>query len=116
MKNTMNKLMNLFTTKNKNENQTVTGYYEQINKSHFEVGKFYPMTTLPPRDGNEDLSIWVIVYDENDSGYYNLGYYDYEAQEWNAVTEEPMHLKCWCFAPDPSPYWNGKEFKSIFCP
>lgn len=78
-----------------------------------ETTKFYPMTIYPPHEGNEPFSVSVLVYDENDSRYFDIGYYDFERKKWSIFGEDPMNLKCWCHAPDPSTYWEGDEYITI---
>jgi len=113
MKNIINKIAQLFYKKPMKQN-TYSNYYNRIKETDHKIGEFYSMEEIPPRDGEEDFSIWVIVYDESDSSYYNIGFYDYEDQVWTAFTDEPMLLKCWCFAPDPSPFWDKKKFKTVY--
>ena len=74
------------------------------------------MTSLPPKksDAEGAFSEWVIVFDKNDSMYFGIGYYDCEANKWETLENEPMALKCWCFAPDPTSFWNKEEFKTIY--
>lgn len=112
MKKLIGKIVQLFHRKSIKQN-TFSNYYDQIKMTDYIVGKFYTMEEIPPRDGEEDISIWVIVYDERDKFYYNIGFYDFEDKAWNVISDEPMLLKCWCFAPDPSTIWNKKKFKTF---
>ena len=98
----INRLTKVFKRKNKVKSH--------INKIYFEVGKFYPMTIHPPKDGKEPFSALVLVYDESDSRYFDIGYYDFERKKWSVFGEEPMNLKCWCHAPDPSEYLADKKY------
>ena len=83
--------------------------------SHFRKDIFFPMSIYPPKLEKEDFSTMVIVFDESDSTYYCLGYYDYKYNQWKTLEDEPMSLKCWCYVPDPSKYWNEPYFEIVHC-
>ena len=102
------KKASLFFHKNSKKQNTM-----YIQKKAFT---FFHMTSLPPKksDAEGAFSEWVIVFDKNDSMYFGIGYYDYEANKWETLENEPMALKCWCFAPDPTSFWNKEEFKTIY--
>ena len=94
----------------KNSKKQNTMYIQKENLS------FFPINILPPKNLESEgaFSEWVIVFDKNDSTYFGIGYYDYEANKWETLENEPMLLKCWCFAPDPSPFWDKKKFKTVY--
>ncbi|MCF2218780.1 hypothetical protein H9Q08_05640 [Chryseobacterium sp. PS-8] len=83
--------------------------------SNFRTDIFYPMNMLPPRTNNEPFSVLVIVYDKDDSSYFNIGYYNYDIDKWEIFADEIMNLKCWCFAPNPNKYWNDQKFITVQC-
>ena len=78
--------------------------------SNIRSKKCFPMSVFPPQNGEEPFSILVLVYDENDSRYFDLGYYDFEEKRWRLLNEESMNLKCWCHAPDPSEYLTDNKY------
>lgn len=43
------------------------------------------MSVFPPQNGEEPFSILVLVYDESDSRYFDLGYYDFEEKKMETI-------------------------------
>lgn len=93
----------------KNILKNITVFFSNTHLQE-ETAKFYPMTIYPPKDGKEPFSALVLVYDESDSRYFDLGYYDFEEKRWRLLNEESMNLKCWCHVPDPSEYLTDNKY------
>lgn len=75
--------------------------------------KFYPMSELPPaEDSDTSFSRTVLVYGRNRS-FVELGYYDFEKEQWVHFGEGSFLLKCWCFIPNPGKLLNDKKWEEV---
>jgi len=73
---------------------------------------FYKMQEYPRLVKGEDFSETVIVFNEDDYSYCELGYYDFKDKEWNIFSEMSIKLICWCYPPNPKEFLNGKNFSA----
>ena len=48
----------------------------------------------------------VLVYDESDEGYCELGYFNFDTDQWSHHGDISMNLICWCEIP------RNKEYLS----
>lgn len=71
---------------------------------------FNPMQHRPPVSEDE-FSITVLVYDE-DLETTDLGYFDFESQEWKIFGDLSLKLKCWCLLPSPKGLSKVELFKT----
>lgn len=77
--------------------------------------KFFKMSKLPIKnDNDQSVSMIVLVYDKisNNEFLNNLGYYDFEINEWNHFGRESMKLICWCYLPNPREFISYNESKT----
>lgn len=62
---------------------------------------YYPMTTKPsPDDGDASFSKTVIIFGE-DLTTFELGYFDFDQDQWSHFGKNDILLKCWCYVPFP---------------
>lgn len=76
-----------------------------------EVVKFFTMQQFPTQEPGETFSKTVLIYNKEDHSFCDLGYYDFETNEWAILGDMSMKLICWCYIPDASTFINGKELK-----
>lgn len=74
---------------------------------------FFKMQHFPPQQKDELFSETVLVFDESDNTFCDLGYYDFEKSEWVVLGDMSMNLICWCHLPDPTEFIKTKNFKSV---
>lgn len=75
--------------------------------------KFFKMQHFPDKEKGEEFSKTVLVFDEGDPNFCDLGYYDFEKSEWHILGDMSMKLICWCYIPDPTEFIKTKNFKSV---
>ncbi len=78
--------------------------------------QFYPMSKRPEHSDDEYLfSKTVMVYDEGSDTdkFSELGYFDFENDEWIHFGDNSMKLICWCEIPDPADYIKNNNLKSV---
>ncbi len=64
--------------------------------------EFKPMTEFPePANDGSNCSKTVLVYDENELDYAEIGYYSFETNEWVVFGDFSLKLICWRYAPKP---------------
>lgn len=74
---------------------------------------FYPMTEIPaPDDSDKSFSKTVIIFGDK-LNFIDLGYFDFEEQQWSHFGRNHYLLKCWCYIPDPAPIVYTKEWMLI---
>jgi len=62
---------------------------------------YYPMTMKPlPDEGDASFSKTVIIFSE-DLTNFELGYFDFDQDEWSHFGKNDIMLKCWCYVPFP---------------
>lgn len=62
---------------------------------------FFPMTEKPVRDESDpSFSQTVIIYGDQ-KNVVELGYFDFEEDEWLHFGQNLFMLKCWCYIPNP---------------
>lgn len=62
---------------------------------------FRSMQELPEKETGEQHSKTVLVFDKEDTSFFDLGFYDFETNQWNVFGDMSMKLICWCYAPNP---------------
>lgn len=60
-----------------------------------------PMNIFPDQVEGEQFSQTVLLYDK-DLDNFDLGYYDFEIQEWQALGGFQMELICWSYVSLPT--------------
>jgi len=73
---------------------------------------FYSMQDLPKAHPNENHSLTVLIFDEEDHNYVELGFYDFEKKEWFVFGEISIKMICWCYAPNPKEFISNNNLKS----
>ena len=73
---------------------------------------FYPMSEKPvPDDSDNSFSRTVIIFGDK-LNFIDLGYFDFEQQQWSHFGKNIHLLKCWCYIPDPRKT-NGIDWEAI---
>ncbi|RWW91829.1 hypothetical protein [Flavobacterium cerinum] len=74
---------------------------------------FFPMATKPVRDESDpSFSKTVLIYG-NERNLVELGYFDFEVDQWSHFGKNLFLLKCWCYIPNPAMYINTKDWEVI---
>ena len=73
--------------------------------------EFFKMQDFPTQVEGETFSKTVLVYDEGENDFCELGYYDFVKEEWNVFGDMSMRLICWCYPPNPSEFINSQKLK-----
>lgn len=74
---------------------------------------FYPMSELPvPDESDASFSKTVIIYGD-DFNFIDLGYFDFEVEQWSHFGKNTFLLKCWCYIPTPSEIIREKNWEII---
>jgi hypothetical protein len=73
---------------------------------------FYSMQDLPKTQPNEKHSMTVLVFDEDDNNFVDLGFYDFDKQEWVVFGDDSINMICWCYAPSPKEFISNNNLKS----
>lgn len=76
-----------------------------------EVQPFFKMQHFPEQEKGETFSKTVLVFDESENTFCDLGYYDFEKSEWVVLGDMSMKLICWCYLPDPTEFLKTKNYK-----
>ncbi|QBA19675.1 hypothetical protein EU348_00235 [Chryseobacterium indologenes] len=63
--------------------------------------KFNPVDQFPTQVEGEQFSRTVLLYDK-DLDNFDLGYYDFELQKWQAMGGFQMDVICWSYIPTPN--------------
>ncbi|MGR3857535.1 MULTISPECIES: hypothetical protein [Chryseobacterium] len=63
--------------------------------------KVNPVDQFPTQVEGEQFSRTVLLYDK-DLDNFDLGYYDFELQKWQAVEGFKMDIICWSYIPIPN--------------
>lgn len=63
--------------------------------------KFNPVDQFPAKVEGEQFSRTVLLYDK-DLDNFDLGYYDFEVQKWQAMGGFQMDIICWSYIPIPN--------------
>jgi len=73
------------------------------------------MQELPKQAKNEHFSVAVLVYDENDPTFCEIGHYNFDTKQWSHFGENSMKLICWCYLPSSSDFLilNKEVLKSV---
>lgn len=61
----------------------------------------YPVNQFPDQVEGEQFSQTVLLYDK-DLDNFDLGYYDFELQKWQALGGFQMDVICWSYVSIPS--------------
>ena len=65
-------------------------------------------------NGNEEsFSVPVLVFDEKEPTFCEIGHYNFDTNSWSHFGENSMKLICWCYLPNPTEFLKGKNFKSV---
>jgi hypothetical protein len=80
--------------------------------------KFHKMQEFPKRaEGSrgfeEDFSIAVLVYDEDQPTFCEIGHYNFDVQKWSHFGDSSMKLICWCEIPDAIEFINKNNLESV---
>jgi hypothetical protein len=74
---------------------------------------FYPMSEKPsPDESDNSFSKTVIIFGEK-LNFIELGFFDFEDQQWSHFGKNSHLLKCWCYIPDPNNMVNCGEWTAI---
>lgn len=73
---------------------------------------FCKMQHFPDKVKNEEFSKTVLIFDENDNEFADLGFYDFEKSEWVVLGDMSFKMICWCYLPNPSEFLKTKNYKS----
>lgn len=73
---------------------------------------FFKMQHFPAKVKNEEFSKTVLIFDEDDNEFADLGYYDFEKSEWVVLGDMSFKMICWCYLPNPSEFLKTKNYKS----
>lgn len=79
---------------------------------------FHPMWKKPnASDDDERISVMVLVYEvdpvTNIMTDKDLGYYDFESDNWSVLGGFEMELVCWSYIPDPCEFIKNKDWERI---
>lgn len=73
---------------------------------------FFPMSKKPERDESDpSFSKTVIIY--GSQSFVELGYFDFDADQWTHFGENLFLLKCWCYIPNPTVLIDNTEWEAI---
>jgi hypothetical protein len=80
--------------------------------------KFHKMQEFPKRANGsrgieEDFSIAVLVYDEDQPTFCEIGHYNFDVQKWSHFGDSSMKLICWCEIPDALEFINQNNLQSV---
>jgi hypothetical protein len=81
--------------------------------------EFHSMQKIPKQatdlNGNiEPFSVAVLVYDDTEHPFCEIGHYNFDTGTWSHFGEGSMHLICWCYLPDPTEFRrNNPDLKSV---
>jgi hypothetical protein len=80
--------------------------------------KFHKMQEFPKRASGsrgieEDFSIAVLVYDEDQPTFCEIGHYNFDVQKWSHFGDSSMKLICWCEIPDALEFINQNSLESV---
>lgn len=64
-----------------------------------------------PDAGDTTFSVTVIIYSENLESF-ELGYFDFEQNQWSHFGKNEIVLKCWCYIPIPE-YEQCKDWPTL---
>jgi len=81
----------------------------------FSIMEFYNMQTFPKvatdlKGNKENFSVPVLVFDEENPDYFEIGHYNFDSKEWNHLGDVSIKLICWCYPPNPTEFL--KEFNN----
>jgi hypothetical protein len=81
---------------------------------------YYPMAIKPsPDEGDGSFSKTVIIFSD-DLITCELGYFDFDQDQWYHFGQNDILLKCWCYIPFPLPYiyesWHALKPKGYIKP
>lgn len=71
--------------------------------------KFHSMEEFPEKVEGETFSKDVILYKEGELEFSELGFYDFDIQEWITFSEYSNSFICWCYPPDASDFVKAKN-------
>lgn len=74
---------------------------------------FYQMQHFPQPVKGENFSKTVLIFDEQDNTFCDLGYYDFEKSEWHILGDMSFNMVCWCYIPNPAAFLKTKDFSSM---
>jgi hypothetical protein len=80
--------------------------------------EYFKMQELPKvatdLNGNEEsFSVPVLVFDETEPTFCEIGHYNFDTNSWSHFGENSMKLICWCYLPNPTEFLKGKNFNSV---
>lgn len=92
---------------------------ESLRAKGFDCGipepdeEFKPMNKFPKQAKGEYFSVPVLVFDENDNDFCEIGHYNFDTQSWSHFGENSMKLICWCYLPNPKEFLKSKNWISV---
>ena len=86
-------------------------WHSQQSLPDMEACKFYSMQDFPEKEPDEKFSKTVIVFSADENTFCDLGFYDFETNEWAILGDISMKLICWCYIPNPAAFLKGKDLK-----
>ncbi len=73
---------------------------------------FSSMQEFPEQVKGEHFSKTVLIFDENDNEFFDLGYYDFEEKIWVVFGDMSFKMICWMYPPMPTEFLKTKNFTS----
>ncbi len=71
--------------------------------------KFHSMDEYPEKIEGENVSKDVLLYKDGELEFNELGFYDFDLQEWITFSEYSNSFICWCYPPDASDFVKAKN-------
>jgi hypothetical protein len=71
--------------------------------------KFHSMMEFPEKIEGENVSKDVLLYKDGELEFNELGFYDFESNEWVTFSEYPNSFICWCYPPNASDFVKAKN-------
>jgi len=79
-----------------------------IVKDSYKV-QFHSMNEFPEKIEGENVSKDVLLYKDGELEFNELGFYDFDLQEWITFSEYSNSFICWCYPPDASDFVKAKN-------
>lgn len=73
----------------------------------------FPKVSTDLKGNEESFSVPVLVFDESEPTFCEIGHYNFDTKSWSHFGENSMKLICWCYLPNPTEFLKCKNFKSV---
>ena len=73
----------------------------------------YPKRATTLNGDDENFSLPVLVFDEDNPSFCEIGHYNFNCEMWSHFGDDSMKLICWCYPPNPTTFLKGKNFESV---